>query len=121
LLNEIESEATGLLPSSAIGHFEQILSTLPSRIFDKSDLERAISEAGISGEISVDEFGEYLFLQGAVGNFREDSGYVQFYHRRNTAGFNRRGPWMLQTGLTSALNVPFTRGERRRNAIDDGR
>lgn len=109
LLNEIESEATGLLPETVLSRFEQILSALPAHIFDKPELERSMSEAGVSGEISVDEFGEYLFLQGAIGNYRQDSGYVQFYHRRNTAGFNRRGPWMLQTGLTYALNVPFAR------------
>ena len=86
-----------------------VLSALPAHIFDKPELERSMNEAGVSGEISVDEFGEYLFLQGAIGNYRQDSGYVQFYHRRNTAGFNRRGPWMLQTGLTYALNVPFSR------------
>ena len=121
LLNEIESEATGLLPNSVLGHFEQILSTLPSHIFDKPELERAMSDAGVSGEFSVDDFGEYLFLQGAIGNYRQDSGYVQFYHRRNTAGFSRRGPWMLQTGLTYALNVPFTRARGGGVRIDDRR
>ena len=38
------------------------------------------------------ELGEYLFLQGAIGNFDERSGYVQFYHRRDTYKFKRRGP-----------------------------
>jgi hypothetical protein len=66
-----------------------------------------MGEAGIKGEISADNFGEYLFLQGAIGNYRQASGYVQFYHRRNTAGFDRRGPWMLHTGLAYALNIPF--------------
>lgn len=109
LLHEIESEAVGLLSPSVGGRFEQILSSLPSRTFSKDDLDRALDEAGIRDEISPDAFGEYLFLQGAIGNYRQRSGYVQFYHRRNTAGFDRRGPWMLHTGLTYALNVPFVR------------
>lgn len=121
LLNEIESEATGLLPESVLTRFEQILSALPAHIFDKHGLVQAMSEAGISEEISVDDFGEYLFLQGAIGNYRQDSGYIQFYHRRNTAGFNRRGPWILQTGLTYALNVPFVRAKGGGSRFDDDR
>jgi hypothetical protein len=120
LLNEIQSEAVGLLPSSVLDRFDQILSGLPFNIFKKSDLQQAMREAGITiGKgISVDEFGEYLFLQGAIGNYKPESGYIQFYHRRNTAGFNRKGPWMLQTGLTYALNVPFARAEQRRGVND---
>jgi len=120
LLNEIQSEAVGLLPDRVLDRFEQILSALPSNIFKKSDLQQAMRGAGITTgkDISVDRFGEYLFLQGAIGNYRRESGYIQFYHRRNTAGFNREGPWMLQTGLTYALNVPFARAEKRRGASD---
>jgi len=121
LLNEIESEATGLLPDIVLGRFEQILSALPAHIFDKPELERAVIEAGVSEEISVDDFGEYLFLQGAIGNYRQDSGYIQFYHRRNTAGFNRRGPWILQTGLTYALNIPFARAKGGGSRSGEGR
>jgi hypothetical protein len=107
LLNEIESEAVGLLPTKVVERFEQILAGLPARVFDNAALVSAIREADVQGEISPAEFGEYLFLQGGIGNYREASGYVQFYHRRNTAGYDRRGPWMLHTGLAYALNIPF--------------
>ncbi|WP_416979337.1 P-loop ATPase, Sll1717 family [Streptomyces sp. T028] len=108
LLHEIKSESVGLLPGEATKRLEQVLSCLPSRIFDKSDLTQALSEADLSDKIPLSEFGEYLFLQGAIGNYRADRGYVQFYHRRNTAAFDRRGPWVLHTGLTYALNLPFS-------------
>ncbi|WP_144055260.1 P-loop ATPase, Sll1717 family [Streptomyces viridosporus] len=107
LLHEIKSESFGLLPPDATKRLEQVLAALPSRIFDKASLEQAMGEAKISDIISLGDFGEYLFLQGAIGNYRSNSGYVQFYHRRNTAAFDRRGPWILHTGLTYALNIPF--------------
>lgn len=87
--------------------FEQVLSAFPSRIIDKDQLVEAMDQAGLEDEISPNDFGEYLFLQGAIGNYRPASGYIQFHHRRNTAGFDRRGPWVLQTGLVYALNIPF--------------
>ena len=107
LLQEIESEAVGLLPEKVVDRFEQVLSALPSRIIGKDELAQAMDHAGLENEISPNDFGEYLFLQGAIGNYRPASGYFQFYHRRNTAGFDRRGPWVLQTGLAYALNIPF--------------
>lgn len=108
LLHEIKSESVGLLPADATKRLEQILAALPSRIFDRTSLDQAMAEAKISDVISLGDFGEYLFLQGAIGNYRASSGYVQFYHRRNTAAFDRRGPWILHTGLAYALNIPFS-------------
>lgn len=108
LLNEIKSEAAGLLPSTVIQKIENILSELPSHKFTREQLASALSEAELANEVSVQQFGEYLFLQGAIGNYSPSSQYVQFYHRRDTAGYNRRGPWILHTGLTYAMNIPFT-------------
>jgi hypothetical protein len=108
LLNEIESEAVGLLPEKVVSRFEQLLSSFPSRIIDRDQFMQAIDQAELKDEISPIDLGEYLFLQGAIGNYKPASGYVQFYHRRNTAAFERRGPWILQTGLAYALNVPFS-------------
>ncbi|MET2715720.1 hypothetical protein ABXV03_08265 [Streptomyces harbinensis] len=108
LLSEIKSEAVGLLPASVIQKIEFILSELPSHKFTKEELASALSGAEISDDISIQKLGEYLFLQGAIGNYNATSGYVQFYHRRDTAGFNRRGPWILHTGLTYAMNIPFS-------------
>jgi len=108
LLHEIESEAVGLLPAKVVDRFEQVLSAFPTRIIDKDGFAQAMDQAGLEDEISPNDLGEYLFLQGAIGNYRPASGYIQFYHRRNTAGFDRRGPWMLHTGLAYALNIPFS-------------
>lgn len=109
LLPEITSEATGLLPSEAIAKLPRILNSLPATIFDHDDLANAMDEAQISGLVSADDLGEYLFLQGALGNYRPQVRYVQFYHRRDTYDFNPRGPWILHTGLAYALNIPFSK------------
>jgi hypothetical protein len=109
LLNEIESEAVGLLPAKVVDRFAQVLSALPSRIIRKDDLVQAIDQAELRNEVSPNDLGEYLFLQGAIGNYKPASGYIQFYHRRNTAAFDRRGPWMLHTGLAYALNVRLSK------------
>jgi hypothetical protein len=109
LLAEIISEAVGLLPPSVIKVFEQILSGLPGRYFTKDNLEQSMQEAGIASSISLKAFGEYLFLQGAIGNHRETSDYVQFYHRRDAYKFQPNGPWVLHSGLTYAFNLPWKR------------
>lgn len=108
LLHEIKSESVGLIPTRATARLEQTLSLLPSRIFNKDEMDQAISESEIGEEVSSAQLGEYLFLQGAIGNYRQKRGYVQFYHRRNTATFDRGGPWVLHTGLAYALNIPFS-------------
>lgn len=107
LLHEIKSESVGLIPPDVTRKLENVLAALPSRTFDKNALAQAMDEASTSDVTTIGEFGEYLFLQGAIGNYRVNSGYVQFYHRRNTASFDRRGPWILHTGLAYALNIPF--------------
>lgn len=108
LLHEIVSESVGLVPDLATRRLEQLLSALPRVVFGRDDLTQAMRESEVDSLISVGDLGEYLFLQGAIGNYRPSGGYVQFYHRRNTAGFNSRGPWRLHTGLAYALNIPFS-------------
>jgi hypothetical protein len=108
LLPEITSEAAGLLPSEVIGRLPRMLNSLPATVFDRDDLTKAMTEVQISDLVTPDDLGEYLFLQGAIGNFRPQVRYVQFYHRRDTYDFNPRGPWILHTGLAYALNIPFS-------------
>ncbi|MFI2077020.1 P-loop ATPase, Sll1717 family [Streptomyces triculaminicus] len=108
LLHEIMSEAKGLLPDVVVNRLEQIISTLPAVRFDSEDLKASLEQAEVLDSVSLMDFAEYLFLQGAVGNYRRGTGYVQFYHRRNTATFDRHGPWVLHTGLAYALNIPFS-------------
>ncbi|MGY1763111.1 P-loop ATPase, Sll1717 family [Geodermatophilus sp. SYSU D00779] len=107
LLTEIMSEATGLLPDLMIDRFESILSSLPRRIFEREDLEAAMRGAGFNTTVDVDQFGEYLFLQGAIGNYRRGAGYVQFYHRRDAYKWQKSGPWVMHSGLVYAFNLPW--------------
>lgn len=112
LLLEIISESTGLLDERLIDALEQVLGSLRQHIFTFEELDEALKEANVHDVIGTGAFAEYLFLQGAIGNWNPDVGYVQFYHRRQANKFNRKGPWILQTGLVYCLNVPFKKGER---------
>ncbi|MCE7000540.1 hypothetical protein LZG04_37850 [Saccharothrix sp. S26] len=112
LLLEIISESTGLLDDAVIDALEQILGSLPAHVFTYGELEKSLEKAGVSETITTGHFAEYLFLQGAIGNWNPDAGYVHFYHRRHTTKFNRSGPWILQTGLVYCLGVPFKKGDR---------
>jgi hypothetical protein len=109
LLPEIMSEAAGLLPNEVISKLPRMLTSLPATVFNYDDLVSAMTEAQVAGLVNSDDLGEYLFLQGAIGNYRPQVRYVQFYHRRDTYDFNPRGPWILHTGLAYALNIPFSR------------
>jgi hypothetical protein len=118
LLTEIMSEATGLLAEPIIDRFEAVLSALPQRVFERADLALAMENAGLEGPKEVDQFAEYLFLQGAIGNYRRNVGYVQFYHRRDTYKWQRMGPWVMHNGLVYAFNVPWSGGPTRAPAAD---
>lgn len=107
LLNEIMSEATGLLPETMIDRFEQVVGSLPARIFSRSDLKYAMTQAGFDSDKEVNRFAEYLFLQGAIGNYLSHAQYVQFYHRRDAYKWRKDGPWILHTGLVYAFNIPW--------------
>jgi hypothetical protein len=109
LVSEVISEAHGLLPEALLDRFDQIISSLPARIFTADDLSQSLEQIGLSDVTTVDALGEYLFLQGAIGNYLADPEYVQFYHRRDAYQFERRGPWVLHTALVYAFNVPWMR------------
>ena len=79
------------------------------RVVKEADLQDAIGAAGVEEEISTQAFGEYLFLQGAIGNYLTEPEYVQFYHRRDTYQFKRRGPWVLHNALVYAFNIPWAK------------
>lgn len=108
LLSEIIAEAVGLLSPTVVDRLSGILSSLPKRIFSREHLERAIKDAGCAEETSSAELAEYLFLQGAIGNYKPDVGYYQFYHRRDAYKLQLRGPLALHTGLVYAMNVPWS-------------
>jgi hypothetical protein len=107
LLQEVLAEATGLLPQQVIERIPNVLSSL-KRTFTRSQFEAAISAAGIAEQTDTQRLGEYLFLQGAIGNYRPDVQYFQFYHRRDAYTFAIHGPWVMHTGLAYALNVPWS-------------
>ncbi|WP_426724914.1 P-loop ATPase, Sll1717 family [Curtobacterium flaccumfaciens] len=107
LLQEILAEANGLLPPLVIDRIPNVLTGL-RRTFNKQQFDAAIRSAGIEEFTDSQRLGEYLFLQGALGNYRPDVQYVQFYHRRDAYTFSARGPWILHTGLAYALNLPWS-------------
>lgn len=107
LLAEIISEATGLLREDMIDRFEQILSGVPRRVITRAELTASMVAAGFMDPNDVATFGEYLFLQGAIGNYRPGADFVQFYHRRDSYKFQSEGPWMLHSGLVYAFNIQW--------------
>jgi AAA ATPase domain len=109
LVLELESEAHGLLPDPVSHSLEKVIAALPLRVFRADDLENAMKEAGVDGSITATALGEYLFLQGAIGNYLAEAEYIQFYHRRDTHSFQRRGPWVLHNALVYAFNIPWAR------------
>lgn len=122
LLTEMMSEATGLLPDEMIDRFESILGSMPQRVFSRAELENSMKNSGFSRSKDVDRLGEYLFLQGAIGNYRPGARYVQFYHRRDAYKWHREGPWVMHTGLVYAFNIPWTatdKGASRREGPRD--
>lgn len=107
LLQEITAEANGLLPGKVVNRLQGILSSMPKRIVSPSDMKTALEDNGVADQITPTELGEYLFLQGALGNYDPSSHYVQFYHRRDSYKFRHRGPWVLHTGIVYAMNIPW--------------
>ena len=107
LLHELKAESSGLLDPAIVKGLDGIFSGLPSRKFTLEDLARSIEDEGVAEQITPRELGEYLFAQGVVGNFDPRSGYIQFYHRRDTYLFSRRGPYMLHPSVVRAFNLPW--------------
>ncbi|ROR29019.1 hypothetical protein EDF63_3613 [Curtobacterium sp. JUb34] len=106
-LNELESEAHGLLQDKVITGLPRFISALQKRRVNRSDVVQAMASASLPKDLTVAELGEYLFVQGALGNYDPNSGYTQFYHRRDANQFNPRGPWELHTSLTYAFNLDW--------------
>ncbi len=108
LLAEIIAEAVGLLPNRVVERLESILGSFTKRVITRGDLSQAVEDQGLADVITERALGEYLFLQGAIGNYKPEAGYIQFFHRRDAAKYQASGPWVLHTGLVYALNVPWS-------------
>lgn len=110
LLTTVAAESTGALGTALGNRLDQILSGLPcaSGLLPK-DLEDSLKTAEVEA-ISAQDLASFLFLAGLIGNRNQASGYVQFYHRRDTYKLNRNGPWQLHRALMYAFNIPFNRG-----------
>lgn len=109
LLTMVTAEATGILSAELHDKLHEIISRLP-RATDLSikELEGSLTGARLKREVAND-LAEFLFLAGLIGNYDSQTGYVQFYHRRDTIKFRPDGPWMLHKGLMYAFNVPYGR------------
>lgn len=108
LLPEIIAEAVGLLPALVVDRLESLMGAISKRVVSKAQLRSLIQQQGLKDLVTELELGEYLFLQGAIGNYRPDAGYIQFFHRRDAAKFSPSGPWVLHTGLVYANNIPWS-------------
>ncbi|WP_373308200.1 P-loop ATPase, Sll1717 family [Cellulomonas oligotrophica] len=110
LLTTVKAEATGLLKSDIAEHLEELLSSLPSaREVTRDDLGKSVVASGLEVDKTA-ELAEFLFMAGLIGNYDRNTGYIQFYHRRDTYKFKRTGPWQLHRGLMYAFNIPYSRG-----------
>lgn len=107
--NEISNELVGMLPDEISSIIIGSLSRLPSRRFTRSDFAGIFQDLLSSHDVTVDALLQQLFLSGAIANRTEGmkEEYVRFYHRRDYGELNVRGPFLLHTALTLALNVPF--------------
>jgi hypothetical protein len=107
LLSVVTAEATGLLHDQLQDHLADILSALPSASgLTEGKLAEAVTSVGLAPSLTG-ELAQFMFLAGLLGNHDPRTGYVQFYHRRDTYKFRRQGPWQLHRGLMYAFNIPF--------------
>ncbi len=110
LLTTVAAEATGMLDEELDEKLEEILSGLPSATNLKwADVESSVVQSGLAAS-HTGTLCEFLFLAGLLGNYDPRTGYVQFYHRRDTYRFKRQGPWQLHRGLMYAFNIPYSAG-----------
>lgn len=108
LLTTVSAEATGLLHEALSDNLEEVLSGLPfAQNLTAEMVQQAIVAAGLSADLTS-QLCEFLFLAGLLGNYDPATGYVQFYHRRDTYRFKRTGPWTLHRGLMYAFNIPYS-------------
>ena len=109
LLTIINSEATGVIEKEIHGRFGDIISSLRAATnITIDDIKSAVKAAGLDVSDVIDVV-EFMFLAGLLGNYDPATGYVQFYHRRDTYKVKRSGPWTLHRGLMYAFNVPYSR------------
>jgi hypothetical protein len=110
LLTIVNAEATGIVKSEfREGKLAEVISGLPAAVgITLQDFSRVIRMVGLNDELAG-SLTEFLFMAGLIGNYDNDTGYVQFYHRRDTYKFRRQGPWILHVGLMYAFNIKRTR------------
>jgi hypothetical protein len=113
LLTIVIAESTGILHDKLGDNLDDILSAIPAASnVTKSDLTAAVTAAGLDADLT-DDLAEFMFMAGLLGNFDPETGYVQFYHRRDTYKFKRNGPWVLHNALMYAFNIPYSRSHGR--------
>lgn len=109
LLSTVTAEATGMFEDSLGRSIGSVVANLAfANGLRISDVRNAVARAGQDPGRAV-KIAKFLFLAGLIGNLDPGSGYVQFYHRRDTHEFNAEGPWRLHIGLMYAFNIPWAR------------
>ncbi|WP_182347790.1 P-loop ATPase, Sll1717 family [Tomitella gaofuii] len=107
LLSILNAESAGILSEVMRSRLSGVIGGLPrATSITKLDLEQSLRENDLDAG-GAEGLAEYLFMAGLLGNYNAQTGYVQFYYRRDTYAFRRSGPWILHRGLAYAYNVPW--------------
>lgn len=115
LLSVVSAEATGVLESAIRDRLEGIIASLPCAFgLTNKEVAAALTSNGLDADMTG-TLCEFLFLAGLIGNVDANSGYIHFYHRRDTARFNRTGPWVLHKALMYAFNLPYSKARQVRD------
>lgn len=107
---EIADELVGMtdesVSSTAIGK----LSQLPMRRFTRLEFAVVFEAGSASSTVDIDSLLQQLFLCGALANIvsggRQE--YIRFYHRRNHAELNTKGPFVLHNAMALSLGVHWS-------------
>ncbi|WP_277063686.1 P-loop ATPase, Sll1717 family [Schaalia cardiffensis] len=108
LLAIIKGETSGMLstemPSDAIGTIFGSLKSAEKTTYD--DFKEAAKTAGVSRDL-LKELIQFFYYAGLIGNYRESTGYIQFYHRNEHIQILKEGPWRVNRGIVDAYNIPW--------------
>jgi energy-coupling factor transporter ATP-binding protein EcfA2 len=108
LLAVVQAEATGILERTVHDSLDSILSALPFATgLQLADIESALTICKLDPSLAP-KLAEFLFFAGLIGTYNPATGYVNFYHRRDTAQFRINAQWTLHLGIMYAFNIPYS-------------
>lgn len=104
----IRAETSGVLSDKLSDNtLDHIFANLNSSgKITREKLSQSALNAGVPSDL-LDELIQFFFYAGLIGNYREGSSYIQFYHRNDLTTFRPKGPWRLNRGIAVAYNIPW--------------